>query len=284
VSLRDVGSRPDPELVVEPGGDAGVDGQGGGLLPAARKRDHQPCVGALVQGLSRSEQPQARHDHVVAARCRRRVGVAQYHLRVLLPQRKHARTVAEEAHVGQGPAAPQPHGRLVAVAGGRRVAACRRCPVLGGLPEPDQVELARLGLEPVAGASGHDQGAAGAGRTVRHEHPAQPADVGLDQAHGRGGRPVRPQLVDDVVAVHEGAGGQREQAQYRPLARRSELGGRPARRPGLQRPENPQVDPDACRNTGWAGAIHALSETAAACRALSSGLVSRWPHRGWPTR
>jgi hypothetical protein len=110
-------------------------------------------------------------------------------------------------HLGQGRAAPEAE-RLAQGRGGRGRVGAQLGPARGGqLLEPDDVGVARVEREPVAGRPGLDHRLG--------QRPAQPGDQGLQRVRGAGRGLVGPQAVDELAGRHDLAGAKRQHDQQR---------------------------------------------------------------------
>jgi hypothetical protein len=144
-------------------------------------------------------------------------------------------------------------GRLAVVAGTRedrpaplveRLSRCRGC--IGdvarvearacldrGALEAERVDLLGLDVDQVAGRAGDEQAA--------RQRAAEPGHMHLDRIRCPPGRGVAPQVCDERRGRDETSGPEQEQAEYRLLARRSEIQLLAAGHDG-KRPQDPEAE------------------------------------------
>ena len=155
---RELGSRQHPQLFIQEAAQFLVGPQRGGLLPGSGEREHEPGARLLVQRLAGAEVGQLTQRPVRAAGLLSQVRVLQHGHRARPADLEDRRVAAQDVHVAHRLAAPQAEGQLECVAGSLGLAGCGRVVrVADQLPERQQVELILGDLQPVAGATGHQQ-------------------------------------------------------------------------------------------------------------------------------
>ena len=182
-----------PEVLGEAAAQQVVVFQRLGGAAAAVQRQHQLPGQALVQRVLRRGGTQLDDHFSVPAEGEIRVDPAGQHVQPQLLKRRQLDTAQRvRGHVGQRRPAPQRPG-LVHIAFGQQFA------------HVEQVELARLDMDHVAGGRGADR--------VASEQVAQPHDVGADGVPGAGWRIVFPQPFDQLVVADHGVGPQQQRRQ-----------------------------------------------------------------------
>ena len=231
-------ARLDPELVDERVACLPVGAEGLGLPAAAVEGEHPLPVELLHQGVFGDELLELADHAVVAAE--RELAVDPVHhggeAQLLEPLDVGAR-VRLEAEAGEDAAAPERERLLERP---RRLLDRARCGLGTGRGdhalEPERVELVGRQLEQIAVRAGRNRA------PVAGECLAQLGDVHLNRLHGRGRRPLPPELVDEPVARDDLVRAEEQHGEERLL-----LGG--AERHGqsvvehVQRTEDAVVDP-----------------------------------------
>ena len=157
----------------------------------------------------------------------------------LQPLRGRARRLVEIHEPGERWTAPQPDRLVERVRGLAGTSACERLMRLGDqAPETLEVELARLDVQPVGAAPGHDP--------LGAERLAQPVDVDLQRADRGLRRPLAPDRVDELAARHGLVRAQQQIGEDGALLRAAERQ-RPSTEPRLERPEQQELHGYPCR-------------------------------------
>ncbi len=96
-------------------------------------------------------------------------------------------------------------------------------PVAGRLDKTAAVHVLRLDLQDITGILGYEQAGGCPRRTVRLQDASELRHVGLQRGHGRWGRGVAPQQIDEPVHRHGAAAFDQEDRQELALQPRAQV-------------------------------------------------------------